>query len=134
MVVVNSRQRIAGERRAEDIVRFVIANRLPQGRQQFGRHLQAGLARRLAVRQSKQLELVPANPRGRRLLRQSNAPRLLPRAEMMSRFPVGADKHFGLECNSQFSPPQLKRAGRRELVIIEVRVDKEDFHVETRRR
>jgi hypothetical protein len=50
---------------------------------------------------------------------------------MMTGFAIGTDDHFGTQFITQFSPPHFKRAGRRELVIVEVRVNEQDFHADT---
>jgi hypothetical protein len=46
----------------------------------------------------------------------------------MSSLAVRTDEHLGPERAAQFAPPQLERAGRRELVIVEVRMDEQGFH------
>jgi hypothetical protein len=46
----------------------------------------------------------------------------------MPRFAVGTDDDLGLKIGTQFSTPNLKRACRAKLVIVEVRVNEKNLH------
>ena len=56
--------------------------------------------------------------------------RRFPGPEMMPRLAVRADDDPGLQSVPEFAFPHLEGAGGGEFVIIKVRVDKEDFHVD----
>src|SRR5439155_24003746 len=116
------------QRRAEHIVRLEIADRLPERSQQVGGHLQTGFARDPAVRVTQLFKFVAADFCRGQLFLQADFAGLVARAKLMSRFAIGADDHLGAQRAAEFPFPHFKRAGGGEFVIIEVRVDGEDFH------
>ena len=46
----------------------------------------------------------------------------------MTGLAIRADEHPSFKGGAELAPPKLERAGGRELVIIEVRVNMEDLH------
>ena len=123
-----SRLRVSGQRRAKKIVRFELAYRLPQRRQQFIGGGAASLHKGFAAGFAEQFELNLPQPCGCLLFREAQAGGFHAGPGMMSGPAIGADNQSALQFDAKLATPAFERACRHKFEIIEMRVNAKNFH------
>src|SRR5688572_9388613 len=122
VVDMNACQRIGWPGRRKNVVGLKFADFFPEGREQWGCHREATVARDFATGEPKDAETVLADARGSFLFLDAETHRFFARAEVVAGFSIGANEHARVQFSAELAAPEFECPSGDKLEIVEMRM------------